>query len=89
MDFGGTVEIAAPREKVWEFVSDPRQVAACGPGAETVDVIDEDRCNALARIVIWPVNFRFNVQATFTQRRPPELATVTAPAARSPALARG
>lgn len=78
MDFGGTVEINAPREKVWDFVSDPRKVAACGPGVESVDVIDEDRCTALAKVAIGPVGLRFNVQAEFIQRRPPELATVTA-----------
>jgi uncharacterized protein len=78
LDFGGSVEIGAPRQRVWDFVNDPQQVAACGPGVESVEMIDEDRCNAMARIVIGPVNFRFDVQAEFTDRRPPEQATVRA-----------
>jgi uncharacterized protein len=78
VDFGGSVEIKAPRERVWEFVNDPQQVAGCGPGVESVEVIDADHCNALAKIVVGPVNFKFDVRAVFTQRRPPEHATVEA-----------
>ena len=34
MQFKGTVEIAAPRDKVWAFLMDPNQVGTCGPGVE-------------------------------------------------------
>ena len=34
MHFEGTVDIAAPRDKVWAFVIDPNQVGQCGPGVE-------------------------------------------------------
>jgi len=40
MQFSGTEEIAAPREKVWAFVIDPQQVGECGPGVEKIDVIE-------------------------------------------------
>ena len=32
MQFSGTVDIAAPRDRVWAFVIDPNQVGQCGPG---------------------------------------------------------
>ena len=28
MNFKGTVKINAPREKVWDFLTDPQQIAA-------------------------------------------------------------
>ena len=34
MHFEGSVEIAAPRDRVWAFVIDPNQVGQCGPGVE-------------------------------------------------------
>jgi carbon monoxide dehydrogenase subunit G len=36
MHFEGSVEINAPRDKVWAFVTDPAQVGQCGPGVESV-----------------------------------------------------
>ena len=32
MKFSGTVDINAPRERVWAFLMDPDQVGPCGPG---------------------------------------------------------
>ena len=34
MHFEGTVQIAAPRDRVWAFVIDPDQVGQCGGGSE-------------------------------------------------------
>ena len=51
MKFQGTVEIAAPRDKVWAFVADPEQVASCGPGVESVTRIDDTHYKAIAKAV--------------------------------------
>jgi len=32
----GNVEIGAPRQRVWDFLTDPQAVARCAPGLETV-----------------------------------------------------
>ena len=37
MKFEGTVEIKAPREKVWAFLIDPDQVGSCGPGVQSIE----------------------------------------------------
>ncbi len=50
MQFQGTVEIAAPRDRVWAFLMDPDQVGACGPGVESIEVIDADHFKAKAKV---------------------------------------
>ena len=76
MQFSGTVEIAAPREPVWEFVSDPQKMGGCGPGVETVEEIDETHFTARAKVGVGPVNARFSVDAEFLERLAPDRARV-------------
>ena len=52
MHFEGTVDIAAPRERVWAFVIDPNQVGQCGPGVESIEVIDDTHFKATAKVGI-------------------------------------
>ena len=49
MQFSGTVQIDAPRDRVWSFLMDPNEVGSCGPGVETIEVIDEDHFKAKAQ----------------------------------------
>jgi len=42
MQFKDKVIITAPRERVWEFLTDPHAVAACAPGLESVDILVPD-----------------------------------------------
>jgi uncharacterized protein len=39
MQLTGSVTINAPRERVWDFLTDPHQVSACAPGVESVEVL--------------------------------------------------
>ena len=59
MHFEGTVEIAAPRDKVWAFVIDPTQVGQCGPGVESVEAIDDTHFKAKAKVGIGFISARF------------------------------
>jgi carbon monoxide dehydrogenase subunit G len=40
MHFDGTVEINAPRDRVWDFLMDPNKVGSCGPGVESIEVVE-------------------------------------------------
>lgn len=62
MKFSGTVEIKAPREKVFAFVSDPRQVGSCGPGVETIDRIDDTHYTAVAKVGVGFISARFQAR---------------------------
>jgi len=39
----GDVTIHASRKKVWDFLTDPKQIGLCAPGVERVDVIEPDK----------------------------------------------
>jgi len=40
MQLKGDVTIKAPRKKVWDFLTDPNQLAQCVPGVEKVEEIE-------------------------------------------------
>src|SRR3954471_20414077 len=61
MKFAGTVDIAAPRDRVWAFVIDPNQVGQCGPGVESIEVIDATHFKATAKVGIGFISARFLV----------------------------
>jgi carbon monoxide dehydrogenase subunit G len=43
MHLEGNVSIAAPRQKVWDSLTDPYFVSQCAPGLESMDVIEPDK----------------------------------------------
>ncbi len=78
MHFEGTVQIAAPRDKVWAFVMDPNQVGQCGPGVESIEVIDDTHFKATAKVGIGFISARFVVNLAFAEMTPPDAATIKA-----------
>ncbi len=78
MRFEGAVDIAAPRDRVWAFVIDPNQVGKCGPGVETIEVIDPTHFKATAKVGIGFISARFNVNMEFAEMTAPEAATIKA-----------
>ncbi len=39
----GSTEIKAPRQKVWDYLTDPNFVSKCAPGLETMEVVEENK----------------------------------------------
>jgi uncharacterized protein len=78
MRFQGTVDIAAPRDRVWAFVIDPQQVGPCGPGVETIDVIDATHFKATARVGIGFISARFVVNMEMAEQAAPDRAVIKA-----------
>ena len=78
MKFAGTVDIAAPRDRVWAFVIDPNQVGQCGPGVESIDVIDETHFKATAKVGIGFISARFIVNMEMAEQQPPDRAVIKA-----------
>src|SRR5262245_18133006 len=58
--------VQAPVSEVWAFLRDPQQVAACIPGAERIDVIDDRHYHVVAgaRVSLLSVSFGLNVTVT-------------------------
>jgi carbon monoxide dehydrogenase subunit G len=79
MQLSGTVNIKASRQKVWEFLTDPNQVAQCAPGVESVEVVEPGRkFRAIAAIGFGTVKARFNGDAEFVELDAPNRAKIKA-----------
>jgi carbon monoxide dehydrogenase subunit G len=78
MKFSGTVEINAPRDRVWAFLVDPDQVGSCGPGVESIEVVDDSHFKARAKVGIGFISARFVVDMSFAELSPPDRARIKA-----------
>ena len=78
MKFAGQIEIAASRERVWAFVIDPNQVGQCGPGVESIEVIDDTHFKATAKVGIGFISARFVVNMEMAEQQPPDRAVIKA-----------
>jgi uncharacterized protein len=76
--FEGSVEIPAPRERVWAFLVDPQQVGSCGPGVESIEVIDDTHFKAIAKVGIGFMSARFSVNLEMAEQDPPNRAQIKA-----------
>jgi len=76
--FSGTVDIAAPRDRVWAFVIDPNQVGWCGPGVESIEIVDETHFKATAKVGIGFISARFVVNMESAEQEAPERAVIKA-----------
>ncbi|MFL5776202.1 MAG: CoxG family protein [Chloroflexota bacterium] len=78
MKFQGTVDINAPRDRVWAFLMDPDQVGPCGPGVESIEVVDETHFKARAKVGIGFISARFNINMEIAERDEPNQAVIKA-----------
>jgi carbon monoxide dehydrogenase subunit G len=79
MRFEGTVTIKAPRAQVWEFLTDPIQIAQCAPGIERVELLETNqKFRATAAIGFGSVKARFSGDAEFLELDAPNRATLKA-----------
>jgi carbon monoxide dehydrogenase subunit G len=78
MQFKGTVQIDAARDRVWAFILDPEQVGGCGPGVESIEVIDADHFRVKAKVGVGFISARFLVDMTVAERQEPDLAVLKA-----------
>jgi carbon monoxide dehydrogenase subunit G len=78
MQFSGTVDIKAPRAKVWAFLIDPNEVGSCGPGVESIEIVDDTHFRAKAKVGIGFISARFVVDMTMAELEEPDRAVIKA-----------
>jgi uncharacterized protein len=78
MKFSGTVDINAPRDRVWAFLMDPNEVGPCGPGVESIEVVDETHFKARAKVGIGFISAKFNIDMEIAEREEPDRAVIKA-----------
>jgi carbon monoxide dehydrogenase subunit G len=75
----GAVEIAAPRQRVWDFLTDPQAVAHCAPGLESIEVAEPGRrFKAVASLGLGSIKTRFTVDVEWVEMAPPGRAVARA-----------
>ena len=59
-----TFQVPEPVEKVWNFLSDPRRVATCVPGAQITEQVDERTYRGAISVKVGPsiTNYKGEVQ---------------------------
>jgi carbon monoxide dehydrogenase subunit G len=59
-----TFQVQEPVEKVWAFLSDPRQVVTCVPGAQITEQVDDKTYKGAISVKVGPstTNFKGEVQ---------------------------
>jgi len=79
MDFNGQVNIAAPKQKVWEYLTDPHAVSQCAPGLESIKIVTPDaRFEVVAAVGFGTVKVRFVTDVEWTALDPPNRAGMKA-----------
>jgi carbon monoxide dehydrogenase subunit G len=67
-----TLTVAAPRARVWELLLDPKIMAGCVPGTQSVEVISDVEYVADVKVKISFIAARFKIRTKIVQSRPPE-----------------
>jgi uncharacterized protein len=49
-----TFQVQEPLDRVWKFLSDPREVASCVPGAQVTDTVDDRTYKGLIKVQVGP-----------------------------------
>ena len=71
MTMTGEVQLAAPRQAVWDKLNDPEVLKACIPGCEELEKTDEGGFRATAKMKVGPVSARFKGKVMLSDLDPP------------------
>lgn len=92
MQFSDSVMITAPRQRVWEFFTDPHAVGACAPGLESLEVlIPDEKFTVKGSVGFGAVQVQFVADVEWVELEEPERGKIkahgTAPGSALDALA--
>ncbi len=78
MEFSGTQTIAAPIEKVWAFLFNVDNVAACAPGFQSMEETGPEEWKAVIAVGVGAVKAKFTLDVTRPEMDEPERMVVKA-----------
>ncbi len=78
MRFEGTLDIAAPRDQVWSFLTDPARVTICAPDLRSLEVTDPHHFTVVVRAGVGPLKSTFSMNVQFLELDRPKHAAVLA-----------
>ena len=71
MTMTGQIQLAAPKDTVWEKLNDPEVLRACIPGCEELERTDDNGFRAIAKMKVGPVSARFRGKVILSDLDPP------------------
>jgi len=74
----GTKELAAPREKVWQVINDPAEMAKLMPGVESFEITDATHWTAKVKVPLGLGGLKMTMTFEKLEERPPEFASMRA-----------
>ena len=67
-----TFTVAAPRGKVWRFITDPEVMGLCIPGCDSIEVTGPTTYNAGVQVKVGPIKARFNLEVEVIEEIEPD-----------------
>lgn len=67
----GKIDVAAPIQKVWDFVMDVEAFASCVPGLDEIAPLDERTFDGVMGAKVGPMSGKFRFRAAITESVPP------------------
>jgi uncharacterized protein len=64
LNYNGSETIAAPKDAVWQFITDPAKIASCMPDLISSKIIDLRRFDAVVGVAVGPVRGKFTLHGT-------------------------
>lgn len=77
LHFEGRLSIAAPREQVWAFITDPQAVSKCLPDVQHLEVLEPGRFKVTVRVGVGFIKGAFAFEIGMRDLHPPVHAVVT------------
>ena len=71
MELQGEIGIQAPRDRVWVALNDPKVLARCIEGVETLEADGENRFTGTLNAKVGPVKAKFSGHVELTELDPP------------------
>ncbi|MET0279356.1 MAG: SRPBCC family protein [Pseudorhodoplanes sp.] len=71
MDIEKKMVVAAPIERVWRLLLDPKVMAGCVPGVQSVDVLSDTEYLAEIKVKMSFISANFRIKTTILETRPP------------------
>ncbi len=72
MTLDGTYTFAAPRDRVWQLLMDPTEIASCVPGCDEFEPIGDDKDRVRLTAGVAAITGTFEGTVTLTDQRAPE-----------------
>ena len=89
MKIDGTYTFNAPRDRVWETLLDPKVMAQCMPGCESLNEIAPDQYEATMKVGIAAVKGSYKGKVSIKDKQPPSHYVLSGEGSGGPGFMRG